>query len=96
VRFPPFFLTISRRRARPQRSDQPLGDGSDFFDRCLKRRFVDARRPGGAAQFPDKLKRRRADFVIGGRRFEIRQSLDVPAHAIINGPMNRLPDSPIS
>ena len=49
----------------------------DLVDRAVERRLVGFRRRGEAAQLADELQRRRAHFLVGRRRIEVEQRLDV-------------------
>jgi hypothetical protein len=63
-----------------QRGEQPPRRLRDFRHRAIECRGVGLRRPGEAGEFAYELQRRCLDFVLGRRRFEIEQRLDVAAH----------------
>jgi len=75
-------VAITRRGFGLQRTDEPLGGGSYLVDRTVERVLVDLGGTVRPAQLADELKRRRADFFLGGRRVEVRQSSNVAAHRI--------------
>jgi hypothetical protein len=53
----------------------------DFIDGSIEGDFVRVRWFCESAKFPDKLKRRRANFVIRRGWLKIMQDLDASAHA---------------
>src|SRR4051812_10062744 len=74
-----FLLAVARRCVDLQRSDQPARRFRHLVDGAVECRLVGARRPRGATELAHELQRRRADLVLGGRRLEVRQRLDVAA-----------------
>jgi hypothetical protein len=68
--------------------DQSARGGGHVIDGAIERRFVGARWSIRAAQLPDELESRCSDFVIRGRRFEVRERLDISAHETILVAMN--------
>ncbi|MBB3315750.1 hypothetical protein FHT77_001615 [Rhizobium sp. BK181] len=60
-----------------------MGAFRDRIDCALERGLVAFRWLGRSAQFPHKLKRRIMDLFICGRRIEIEQGFDVPAHDLL-------------
>src|SRR5262245_40735074 len=56
--------------------------GGDFVDRTIERRGIRLRRPVEAGKLAHELQRRGADFLLGCRRVEIEQCLDVAAHGV--------------
>src|SRR5207247_1611541 len=55
----------------------------DLLDGPIEGSLVGARWSRGTAQLPDELDRGGADLVIGGRRREIGERLDISAHRSI-------------
>jgi REP element-mobilizing transposase RayT len=55
----------------------------DLFDRAPECRFVGPRGRREAAQFPDELQGRGADFFLGRRRGEILERSNVPTHWLL-------------
>lgn len=49
---------------------------------AIEGEFVSLRRLCEATEFPDELNRRRTDFFVCGRRFEVMEGLDISAHSI--------------
>jgi hypothetical protein len=59
---------------------EAAGRVRDLIDGAGERRFVGAGRLRKSAQLADELQRRRADFLVRSRRFEIKECAYVPAH----------------
>ncbi len=77
------FLAAFRRRVGDQRVDQLARDDRDAVDRAVERVLVRLRRLGGPAQLPHELQRRGANLLVGRRRIEVEQLLDVSAHIVV-------------
>ena len=60
--------------------NQPVRGGSNLVDGVIECLLVGARGAIHAAQFPDELQRRGADFLVSGWWLEIGERLDVSAH----------------
>jgi hypothetical protein len=60
--------------------NKAVGGRCHLLYRVIECLLVRARGAIHAAQFPDELQRRGADFVISGWRLEIGERLDVSAH----------------
>ncbi len=60
-----------------------MGCLRDLVYGATEGQFVRFGRLGEAAEFADELQRRRADFFVRRRRFEVVQGLDVSTHYII-------------
>jgi hypothetical protein len=60
--------------------NQPMRGRCHLLYRVIECLLVGARGAIHAAQFPDELQRRGADFVVSGWRLEIGERLDVSAH----------------
>ena len=81
--FQRFHFAISRRSIRHQGIEQFPGDLRHAVYRPGERIFVHFGRSGETAQFSDKLKRRCANFFVGGGRFEVMQGFDVSTHKFL-------------
>jgi hypothetical protein len=57
-----------------------FGGVSDVVDRAIERFLVRLGRFTETAQLSNKLKRRRSDLVLRGRRKEVMQGFDVSTH----------------
>ena len=79
-RFRSFHFTISRRRVRYQGMKQVLGGVSHIVHGAIERLFVRLRRFREPAQFPNELKRRRANLIFSRWRQEVMKGFDVSAH----------------
>src|SRR5215203_3180166 len=79
-----FLLAIARRRVDLQGGDEPLRGLRHLVDGALERGLVRARGTRRPAQLAHELQRRGADLVVGGRRLEVRQRLDVTAHGPVS------------
>jgi hypothetical protein len=66
-----------------QRGQQAARRVRDFHHRAIEGFGIGSRRPAEAGEFSDELQRRGADFIVGRRRFEIEQRLDVAAHCFL-------------
>jgi hypothetical protein len=53
-----------------------------LFDCIIEGNLIGLRGPGEAAELPHELQRRRTDFFLSRRRFEIVQSLNISTHSI--------------
>src|ERR1700721_1784998 len=71
---------VARRRVGMQRSQQPMRGSGDFLDRTLEGSLIGLRRLVEAGQLAHELQGGGVDFVIGCRRLEVKQRLDVSAH----------------
>ena len=84
------FFPVAWRGCRHERRNQPMGSRGDFLDGLVEYQFVC---PGGAirsAHLPDKLQRRRTNFLVGCRRRKVRERLDVAAHgSAVSLPMKK-------
>src|SRR5436190_9304413 len=81
--FPGFarlLLAVARRRCGRERAEEPGGGLGHVVHRPIERRLVGPRRTGGPAQLPDELQGRGPDLLLGGRRVEVGEGPDVPAH----------------
>jgi hypothetical protein len=63
--------------------NQPVRGRSNLVYGVIECLLVGARGAIHAAQFPDELQRRGADFVVSGWRLEIGERLDVSAHVSV-------------
>src|SRR5260370_40298154 len=70
-------VAVACRRMRVQRGEQPPRCSGDFLDRTIERRLVGLRRLVEAGQLAHELQRGGLDFILGRRRLEIEQRLDV-------------------
>ena len=65
--------------------NQPVRGGSNLVYGVIECLLVGARGAIHAAQFPDELQRRGADFLVSGWWLEIGERLDVSAHVSVGG-----------
>src|SRR5918911_4752598 len=72
-----FGVAVLRRRVRHEIGEQVHGGVRDLFDGAVERRLVGLRRLREAADLADVLKRGRADLVLGRRRLEVEERLNV-------------------
>jgi hypothetical protein len=63
--------------------NQPVRGGSNLVYCVIECLLVGARGAIHAAQFPDELQGRGADFVVSGWGLEIGERLDVSAHVSV-------------
>src|SRR5271169_6024543 len=63
-----------------QRGQEATGDFRDLLDRAVERHFVGLRRLVETGKLSHELQRRGLDLMLGRRRLEIEQRLDVAAH----------------
>src|ERR687891_751062 len=73
-------LTVTRRRVRDELGEQPARGVGDLVDRTGERLLVRARRLREAADLADVLESGLTHLLLGGRRLEVVQRADVPAH----------------
>src|SRR5437764_1429536 len=74
-------LAVAGRRRGRERAEEPGGGLGHVVHRPIERRLVGPRRTGGPAQLPDELQGGGPDLLLGGRRVEVGEGPDVPAHA---------------
>src|SRR5207237_3615754 len=77
---PSLLLAVAGRGARRERTDQLRRCLGHLVHRAFEDLFVRARGPGRSAQFADELRRRGPDLLLGRRRIEVGERLDVTAH----------------
>jgi len=77
----PFLVPVAWWGGGLKTVDQAVGRCRHFVHRSLKYHLIGARRPRRAAELAHELQRGRADLVVRRRGLEIRQRLDVSAHA---------------
>src|SRR5262249_27144538 len=75
-----FFLSVARRGVCLQPADEAVGHFKHLVDRVGKGDLIDLRGRVEAAQLAHELERGGAYFLIGRRRFEIKQRLDAATH----------------
>src|SRR5450631_207525 len=75
-----FSFAVARRRVGVQRCQQPPRRRGDFRDGAVEGFGVGLRRLVEARKFAHELQRGGLDFILGRRRLEIEQRLDVAAH----------------
>jgi hypothetical protein len=75
-------VAVTRRSIRLQRIQQLSRDVGHAINGAMESLFVCLGGFGEAAQFPNELKRGRADLVVGRRRREVMQGFDVSAHKV--------------
>jgi hypothetical protein len=80
ARFHGFDFPVARRGVGHKGMEQVLGGVSDLVHGAIEGFFVRFGRLGEAAQFPNELKRRRADLVLGRGRRKVMQGSDVSTH----------------
>src|SRR5580704_3618670 len=80
TRFRRFRLAVLCRARRFQRLQEAARRVCDLVDGAGERRFVGTGGVRKSAQLANELQRRRADFLIRGRRFEIEECAYIPAH----------------
>jgi hypothetical protein len=80
ARFHSFDFAIARRGIGHKGVKQVLGGVGHVVHRAVEGFFIRFGRFAEAAQFPNELKRRRADFFVGRGRGEVMQGSDVSAH----------------
>src|SRR6516165_2686903 len=73
-------LAVARRRARMQRREQRARRLGDLVHGAVEGRGIRLRRPVEAGELAHELQGRGADFLLGRRRLEVEQHLDVAAH----------------
>ena len=73
-------LTVPGRRGGHQGAEQGGGSLSYFVNGPIERFPVRGRWCGKPANLPYELQGRHPDFLVGRRRFEIKQSFDIPTH----------------
>src|SRR5215510_13578690 len=79
---------IARGRRRVQRVEQRAGRLRNLGHGSFKGLGVRLRRLVEAGELANELKRRSVNFLLGRRRLEVEQRLDVTAHAIGSFPTN--------
>lgn len=75
-----FDLTILGRSGRHQRLEESGRGQRHLLNGAVERLFVGSRRCSKSADLPHELQSRGPDLVVGGRRLEVVQRSDVPAH----------------
>src|SRR5580704_7369210 len=75
-------LTVARRRLGMQRRQQAAGRGAHLVDGAVEGFGIGLRRLVEARKLAHELQRRGLDLILGGRRLEIEQRLDVAAHLL--------------
>src|SRR3954447_3182992 len=75
-------LAVARRRRRHELAEQARRRGCDLVDRARERSLVRLRRLREAADLAHVLDGCGAHLVVGGRRLEVVQRVDVAAHAV--------------
>jgi hypothetical protein len=80
ARFLGFGFAIARRASGFERRQQTAGGIGDFVDRAIKCILVDARGVREAGKLAYELYRGGADFLLRGRRLEVKQRANVAAH----------------
>jgi len=81
VGFAPLLVSIAGRRVRLQTVDQAVRRLRDFFYGTIEYRLIRVRRLRRAAQLAHELQGGGLDFVVRGRRGEVRQGFYISAHA---------------
>src|SRR2546427_7558514 len=79
-----FNITISRPRLGHQRIQQSPSGRGHLPHRAIERCLVGPCRFCKAGEFPHELERGVADLLVGRRRVEVEQRLDVSAHGILS------------
>ena len=75
-------LAVTRRRGCHERVDQPPRRRGDLVDGALEGLLVGPRRLRRAADLAHELQRRLAHLLVGRRRLEVVERLDVAAHCV--------------
>src|SRR5688500_6718402 len=77
-------VAIARRRRGDQGVEQLVSHRGGLVDRALEGRLVRLRRLVEAGELAHELERRGPDLVIGDRRIEVEERLDVAAHGTVS------------
>jgi hypothetical protein len=78
-----FFFAIFGRRGGFQRAQKPVGDGGDFVNRSLERRFIGLGRLVESGDLSYKLERSSLNFFSSYWRVKVEKRFDVSAHLSI-------------
>jgi hypothetical protein len=84
-----FSFTIPRRGVGHERIEQLACGLRHLLDGAIENFFVCFRRFRKAAELPNELQRRRADFFLRRRRFEVMKGFNISTHAVLLPTINQ-------
>jgi hypothetical protein len=77
-----FNFSIPRRSVRNKGAKEFVGCLRDLLHGAIESDFVSLGGLRETTKFPDELQRRRVNFFVSRRRFEVMQGLDISTHSI--------------